>query len=264
LRRLLPPRGRRLIDIGAGFGRLAAEYHGYQQVVLFDYSRSLLREAQTHLGQDPRFVFVAGSWYQMPFVESLFDTLVQVRTIHHAADVPTLVAELARIASPQADYILEFANKQNLKAILRYGLRRQAWSPFAPDPVEFVELNFDFHPRWIREQLTAAGFQPGRILTVSHFRLPWLKRLIPAGILAAVDGLAQWTGRWWQFAPSVFVHSRLNKECAAAAEGLFFACPACRTHLLGAPVDGRLVCSGEGCGRSWRVDDGLYDFKEPI
>jgi SAM-dependent methyltransferase len=263
LRRLLPARGRRLIDIGAGFGRLASEFRGYEQVVLFDYSRSLLRQAQTHLGHDPRFVFVAGSWYQMPFVDGVFDTLVQVRTIHHAADVPTLIAELARIARPRADYVLEFANKQNLKAILRYSLRRQDWSPFAPEPVEFVELNFDFHPRWIRKQLVGTGFQPGRILTVSHFRLPWLKRLAPAGLLAAVDGVVQLTGQWWQLAPSVFVHSRLDKEGAPASEGLFFACPACRAPL-GEPVDGRLLCSDDGCGRCWRVDNGLYDFKEPV
>jgi cyclopropane fatty-acyl-phospholipid synthase-like methyltransferase len=40
LRRLLPPTGRRLIDIGGGFGRLAEFYAGYEQVVLLDYSGS--------------------------------------------------------------------------------------------------------------------------------------------------------------------------------------------------------------------------------
>ena len=46
LRRLLPPKGRRLMDIGAGFGRLSEFYSGYEQVVMLDYSRSLLRQAQ--------------------------------------------------------------------------------------------------------------------------------------------------------------------------------------------------------------------------
>ena len=53
LRRLMPPTGKTLIEIGAGFGRLADEYIGYEKVVLFDYSRTLLREAQAHLGDDP-------------------------------------------------------------------------------------------------------------------------------------------------------------------------------------------------------------------
>ena len=46
LRRLLPPRGRRLLEVGAGFGRLADLYSGYDQIILLDYARSGLREAQ--------------------------------------------------------------------------------------------------------------------------------------------------------------------------------------------------------------------------
>ena len=160
LRRLMPPSGKTLIDIGAGFGRLADEYDGYDRIVLFDYSRSLLLEARAGLGGDPRFVFVAGDWYRMPFVDGLFETMVQVRTIHHAADVPALFQQLARISHPAGCYILEFASKQHLKAILRYWLRRQRWSPFLPEPVEFAALNFDFHPRWIHRQLVTAGFPP--------------------------------------------------------------------------------------------------------
>ena len=37
LRRLMPPGGDTLLDVGAGFGRLANEYAGYRRVVLFDY-----------------------------------------------------------------------------------------------------------------------------------------------------------------------------------------------------------------------------------
>ncbi|HRT31545.1 MAG TPA: hypothetical protein P5211_03925 [Anaerolineae bacterium] len=42
LRVLLPPQGRRLIEIGAGFGRLADLYQGYETVVLFDYASTQL------------------------------------------------------------------------------------------------------------------------------------------------------------------------------------------------------------------------------
>ena len=111
LRRLMPAQGDTLIEVGAGFGRLADEYRGYKRVVLFDYSRTLLREAQETLGDDARFIFVAGNWYQMPFVAGLFETIVQIRTLHHAADVAAVFAQLARIARPQASYVLEFASK---------------------------------------------------------------------------------------------------------------------------------------------------------
>jgi ubiquinone/menaquinone biosynthesis C-methylase UbiE len=261
LRRLLPPSGDTLIDLGAGFGRLAGEYAGYRQVVLFDYSRSLLRDAQQLLGDEPRFLFVAGNWYNMPFVSGLFEAMVQVRTLHHAADVPALFDELARIAHPDGHYVLEFASKRNLKAILRYLLRRQRWSPFAAGPVEFVELNYVFHPRWIREQLQAAGFTPQMVRTVSHFRLGLLKRVVPTALLAGMDRALQPTGRWFQLTPSVFVLNSHPARAEAAVPGSFFACPVCRTALP--PAGGQpLRCTG--CGREWGVDAGLYDFKEPL
>jgi SAM-dependent methyltransferase len=263
LRRLMPSTGTTLIEIGAGFGRLANEYVGYDKVVLFDYSRSLLRESQDHLGDDPRFIYVAGNWYNMPFVAGLFETMVQIRTLHHAADAPALFRELARIARADGQYILEFANKLNMKAILRYWARRQNWSPFEYEPVEFVDLNFDFHPRWIRQELAAAGFGTGRALTVSHYRIALLKRLVPTGLLVALDSLAQWTGNWWQLSPSVFVHNAHPRGGATAVPNTFFACPTCKT-TLGGVANGRLICPNPACGQQWRVEKGLYDFKEPL
>jgi len=264
LRRLLPPTGSTLIEIGAGFGRLADEYRGYKTVVLFDYSRSLLREAQAHLGNDPRFRYVAGNWYNMPFVDGLFDTMVQIRTLHHAADAPALFAQLARIARPEGTYVLEFASKRNLKAIARYVAGQQDWSPFAQEPVEFVELNFDFHPRWIRDRLQEAGFQPGRMLTVSHFRLGWLKKYVPTSWLVTLDAGAQRTGNWWQLSPSVFVQNRHPLWGVPAAADTFFACPLCRTPLGDVEDDGRLPCPNPACQQVWHVENGLYDFKEPV
>lgn len=263
LRRLLPPRGDTLIDLGAGFGRLADEYGRYRRVVLFDYSRSLLREAQERLGDDPRIIYVAGNWYNLPFVDGLFDALVQVRTLHHAADAPALFGELARVAHPAGHYVLEFASKRNLKAMLRYHLGRQEWSPYTPEPIEFAALNFDFHPDWIKERLAAAGFQPQKIRTVSHFRLAPLKRLVPTRLLATLDRALQPTGRWVQLTPSVFIRSANPRYTRPAQPGTFFACPSCRTPLsLEQDVPDRLTCPG--CGLIWRIDNGLFDFKEPL
>lgn len=265
LRRLLPPSGDTLIEIGAGFGRLADEYTGYKRVVLFDYSRSLLREAQAHLGDDPRFIYVAGNWYEMPFVDGLFAAMVQIRTLHHAADVPALFSQLARIARPGGDYVLEFANKRNLKAIARYWGKRQEWSPFAPEPVEFVELNYDFHPCWLQARLQEAGFSPGEMLTVSHFRLGPIKNALPTRLLVTADSLAQKTGNWWQLSPSVFIHNQHPSWGDPAPADAFFACPACGAALEGAAEmqNGRLPCPDSACGKVWSVTDGLYDFKEP-
>ncbi len=262
LRRLMPASGQTLLDIGAGYGRLANEFAGYARVVLFDFSRSLLRDAQRTMGHDPRFIFVAGNWYKMPFVDGLFDTMVQIRTIHHAADVPALFDQLAKIGRPNGRYILEYASKRNLKAIFRYWSRKQSWSPFEPDPVEFIPLNFDFHPRWISRQLHKVGFVPGRTLTVSHFRLSLLKRAMPSSLLVKLDSWLQPTGAWWQLTPSVFVASQAPATGSAAKAGDFFACPECRTPL-GPPGADNLLCPNPACARRWPVKNGLYDFKSP-
>jgi SAM-dependent methyltransferase len=265
IQRLLPSSGELLMDLGAGYGRLADQYDGYQRVVLFDYSRSQLEHARSQLG-DGRFIYVAGDFYKLPFVAGLFDTINQVRVIHHAADAPAVFRQVRRVLRPVGTYLLEFANKQNLKAIGRYLLRRQDWSPFDPMPIEFMELNFDFHPAWIREQLVASDLVPGETLTVSHFRVGLLKRRIPTRWLVKLDSLVQHSGRWWQLAPSVFLRSRATADGPSASPGTFFACPKCQTPLPlpsspKSPVDELFVC--RSCGTSWACRNGIYDFKEP-
>ncbi len=263
LRRLMPDTGRNLIDIGAGFGRLADEYYGYERVVLFDYSTSLLREARDRLAGDSRYIFVAGDWYHMPFVTGLFDSLIQVRTIHHAANVPALFNQLARIVTPGGSYVLEFASKRHIKSVFRYWFRDQDWSPFNQEPVEFVELNFDFHPRWMRQQLQTAGFKPRRSLTVSHFRSPILKRFVPTRFLIQMDQVLQLTGDFWQLTPSVFIGSRSAATGQVASKGSFFACPACQSSLHQSHSD-RMVCTLDSCAKSWMYQDGIYNFKEHL
>ncbi len=258
LRRLLPPTGRRLVDIGAGFGRLSAFYGGYEQVVLLDYSTSLLRQARERLGRDPRLVYVAASFYVMPFAAGSFDTAMMVRVMHHVADVPAFLREMGRTMAGGGSYVLEFASKRHLKAILRGLLRRQRWSPFDPAPYEFVEMNFDFHPAWMRARLAEAAFHVKQCRTVSHFRLPLLKRLVPAAALAALDGLLQPTGAWCQLTPSVFCRAVLDGPWVPAAGALIFRCPACGGPLPGA--ESQVLACGR-CGHEWPIEDGIYNFK---
>jgi SAM-dependent methyltransferase len=259
LRRLLPPTGQRVLDIGGGFGRLSEFYGGYEQAVVLDYSRSLLRQAQERLGRSERMVYVAANFYAMPFADGAFDAAMMVRVMHHVEKVPALLGEVARILTGGGVYVLEFASKRNLKAILRYALRRQPWSPFDPEPHEFVEMNYNFHPDWMQQRLGEAMFHVKRTLTVSHFRQPLLKRLLPATTLATVDGWCQLTGEWWQLTPSVFVQCTPQEKAASAPCGPLFRCPACGSSDLSESPQA-LACAG--CLRRWPIEDGIYNFKE--
>jgi len=259
LRNMLPTQGKRLLEVGAGFGRLVDLYEGYEQVILMDYARTQLEEARHYLGQDERFIFVVADVYKMPFIDNLVDALVMVRVIHHLTDVPAALREIQRATNPEGVVVIEHANKRHLKAVLRWLLRRQAWNPFSHEPHEFVELNIDFHPTWMRQQFSAAGFTIQDVRTVSHYRLPFLKNNLSANFLARLDGLVQPTGRWFQYTPSIFLKATPTKTEPAPVTG-FFQCPTClNPHLQN--KDTSLACSN--CGHHWAIIDGIYDFKTP-
>jgi SAM-dependent methyltransferase len=260
LRALLPKGGQRLLDVGAGAGRNVPRYQGFEQIVLFDYSRTQLEQAQARLGQSERYLYVAGDVYRLPFVPGAFDAAVMIRVIHHLADAPAALRQIRAVLQPGAAFILEFANKRNLKAVARWALRRQSWNPFDPAPVEFAALNFDFHPRTMLAWLSQAGLPPKRLRAVSYFRLAWLKKRFPAAWLAALDAVLQPTGQWLQFSPSVFVRAQATGPGTVAPAGALFRCPECGRPALDDRGD-HLRCE---CGRRWAVQGGIYDFKEPM
>ncbi len=266
LSKLLPPRGGRLVEVGAGYGRLVPLYQGYHEVVLFDHALSQLREARKRWGSAgpggaPTYRYVAGDFYELPFLPGVFDTVTVVRVLHHAADAPKVLAGVAKILGSGGCFVLEFANKLNLKASLRYLLRRQSWSPFESEPIEFMPLHYDFHPAWICEQLTSFGFEIEARRTVSHFRVGLLKKIVPTRLLVWLDTLCQPTGALWQLAPSVFVRSSMGVAGPAPGGRSIFRCVACGTGAL-AERHGELVC--ERCSAKFAITDGVYDLRAPI
>jgi ubiquinone/menaquinone biosynthesis C-methylase UbiE/DNA-directed RNA polymerase subunit RPC12/RpoP len=263
LKRMLPKSGRLMLELGAGAGRNTPRYAGFERIVLLDYSTTQLAQAQQRLGRSDKYIYVAADAYRLPFLDGLFDSATMIRVLHHMADAPQALSQVRNILQPGGVFILEFANKLNLKAILRYLFGKQKWSPFSLEPVEFVELNFDFHPKAIREWLKGLGFSVERTLTVSHFRLGLLKRFVPPKILAALDGLFQPTGALWQFTPSVFVRARAGGESRPREIPLkaldLFKCPQCGEGNLQEKSD-HLSCPS--CNSRWAVQDGIYDFRE--
>jgi ubiquinone/menaquinone biosynthesis C-methylase UbiE/predicted Zn-ribbon and HTH transcriptional regulator len=260
-----------MLELGAGAGRNTPRYAGFERIVVLDYSTTQLAQAQEKLevsaqeGNVPKYIYVAADIYRLPFRDRMFDAATMIRTLHHMADAPKALNQIRNVLQPGAVFILEFANKLNLKSILRYWFGRQSWNPFTLEPVEFVKLNFDFHPKAIRNWLGDLGFSIEKTLTVSHFRLSWLKRIIPAKLLAAIDGLFQPTGELWQFTPSVFVKA-ITKDAGMLTEIPLhvidlFKCPDCGSEKLEDKKD-HLHCPK--CKSQWAVNNGIYDFREKM
>jgi ubiquinone/menaquinone biosynthesis C-methylase UbiE len=263
LSRLLPARGWRIAEFGAAFGRLADLYAGYREVLLIDYSRSLLQEAQQRWGGDPRFKFVVADIYHLPLRDGVLDAATMIRVVHHLADVPAALRQVRRALAAGATFVLEFANKRHLKAIARYALGRQAWRPFDLRPVEFAPLNFDFHPRWMLDVVRAAGFEVRARRAVSYLRVGFLKRWLPLRLMVVLDALLQSSGAIALFSPSVFVQLVVppaNQTGAELSGDAIFCSP-----RSGAPLrreEDALVCDADGT--RWRVDGNFYDFKTPV
>ncbi len=258
LKRLLPSSGNHMLELGAGAGRNTLRYQQYDHITLVDYSTTQLQQARQRLGESSRFRYVAADIYHLPFVAGLFDGATMIRTLHHMADAKKALMQTRRALQPDAIFILEYANKRNLKAMLRYLFRKQTWSPYTLDQVEFTELNFDFHPRTVSQWLQEVGFVNERSLTVSHFRVGFLKKVIPLKMLVWMDSVLQPTGSWIKVTPSVFTRNRAVGNTPVASEGSFFQCPACASGKLD-DTPPEIHCSQ--CGRTFHVNDGIYDFR---
>lgn len=274
LKRLLPTpalaggareSGGLLLELGAGAGRNTQRYAGFDRIVLLDYSHTQLEQAQQRLGSSDKYIYVAADIYRLPFVDGLFDAATMIRTLHHMADAPKALAQIRNVIASGGIFILEFANKLNLKAIFRYLVGKQDWNPFTLEPVEFVKLNFDFHPRAVRGWLENLGFKIEKTLTLSYFRVGLLKRIIPTAILVFLDSLLQWTGAVLQFSPSVFVLAKVIGRDAiqphVEAVLSYFKCPTCGHSPL---VERTNYLECTNCKTKWGVKDGIYDFREPM
>ncbi len=258
LRRLLPTSGSVLIEVGAGFGRLADLYDSFEQIVLVDYSMSLLEEAHRRFGDNPKYHFVAANVYSLPFADDLADVVVMIRVAHHLEAIDLALSEVHRVLQGGKIFLMEFANKRNAKAVVRFLLRKQSWNPFTEDPYEFVPLNFDFHPEWMRRQIENAGFIVERELAISHFRLPAVKRRFSPRFLAQIDNAIAAPASFLKLSPSLLTKNIANKP-TRSSNG-FFRCPRCYGHSLRQDERG-YVCTT--CKETWVIQDGIVDFRYP-
>ncbi len=256
MKKLLPSSGEVLADVGAGHGRLADLYGRFRTVLLVDPARSVLEKSAATWGDDPRFVFARADLSQLPMHDSSCDAIVTVRVLHHIPNLRAAFQEIHRVLRPGGAYVLEFANKRNLKEILRAAIGRSTRRPFSRAPTEALPLHFTFHPAYVDDALREADFRVDRALAVSAFRIPLLKRWVPAPLLARIDGWIQEVGAPLKLTPSVFLRALADKSIPAVEPTGLFACPDDGTPLRN--LGPGLACPT--CGRSWEPQGGIYDF----
>lgn len=95
---LLPPPGRRTLDIACGEGRLGRLLTSLDyQIAGIDASPTMVRFAVTHQSAAPALLADATA---LPFSDEAFDLVVAYMCLHDIDDMPRAVHELARVLEP--------------------------------------------------------------------------------------------------------------------------------------------------------------------
>jgi ubiquinone/menaquinone biosynthesis C-methylase UbiE len=258
LKKLLPAGGQHLLELGAGAGRNTQRYTGFERITLLDYSTTQLQQARYKLGESLRYRYIAADVYRLPFAPATFDAATMIRTLHHLSQPRLALEQVRACLASQAVFILEFANKRNIKSVLRFAAGKQKWNPFNREAVEFVELNFDFHPASIKTILRECGFEVKGQLSVSYLRADFFKKRFSQKALTGLETFLQAAASWTAYSPSLFLRTVVQDEGTFIHTDTPFRCPACdHFPLIDTPPE--LTCSA--CGRVYPVINGIYDFR---
>jgi len=212
------PKKRTLIDIGGGFGRLTDFYaKDFKKCLLVDPSEKLLKLAKTKLKKFKNVKYEKGRAQQLPVGDSQFDAALIIRVSHHLPKLEKALQEANRVLKPDGFLILEFANKIHFKSVIRAIFKgKLSYLLFHhPENISTQKgvLFLNYHPSHIKSLLLANGFQIVKILSVSNFRHPIFKRLIPLRILLFLESLfSVLSPRFSLFlGPSIFILAQKNK-----------------------------------------------------
>jgi ubiquinone/menaquinone biosynthesis C-methylase UbiE len=100
----LPVEGRRVLEIGLGFGtvgqRLAeggALYHGTD---IAAGPVAMMRDRLARLGETDEAAVRQASALELPWGEATFDVVVSIGCLHHTGDLPRAVSEVHRVLVP--------------------------------------------------------------------------------------------------------------------------------------------------------------------
>lgn len=203
----------RIIDIGAGFGRLTSIYAPlFKNCLLIEPSAKLLKEAENFCQPYSHLSFQRSFVEKLPAEDNSFDVALMIRVAHHLQDLEKMIVEVKRILKPNGYFILEFANKTHFKnrleAIFHFNWR--FFADHTPESLKTKRLSnpfFNYHPNQIKTLLLSHDFQIVKSLSVSNFRNSWMKKLMPLKLLLWLENIRQGISlhQNLHLGPSIFV-----------------------------------------------------------
>jgi ubiquinone/menaquinone biosynthesis C-methylase UbiE len=254
---LLPISGRRIIDVGCGYGRLAECYIShYQQVIMVDGSISLLRQAFERTAG--KAIYIAADAMHLPFPTASFDAALMIRVFHHIQDSSACLSELHRILCKDGRLIFTYANKQSVWRVIRWMIGSNKDSPFTTEPVGVGTRLISHHPKAVHRMLDASGFSG-----IQYYGSGIMDRLADRTIIGRWTmlnrRLAPFFGRC-KIAPWIFCSAITDEtKNLIDARGILdlLQCPLCGCRVTD-DQEGYLCLS---CKRHYPVEDGIIDMR---
>jgi len=214
------PRIEKSIEIGSGFGRLLPSYQfRVKKALLTDPSAKLIGKARAKYKNSKRVEFMQSGIYNLKNRKrgGSFDLALMVRVLHHIEDIDKAFETISHFLKSKGYFLLEFPNKNHLKASIKRILKGDFTFPFNIFPVDIRSKKhikrktlpfINYHPDQIYESLKRAGFDIIEVRSVSNIRYPFLKKLLPINMLLDIEKILQVPLSKFNFGPSFFVLTR--------------------------------------------------------
>lgn len=213
------------IEIGAGFGRLLPAYQfRVKKITLSDPSARLISKARSKFGQSlslrgKRIDFIHSTLENLKNRKRLkrYDLCIMVRVLHHISDIDRAFKSVSDLLKDRGYFILEFANKNHVKASFRRFIKGDFTFPIDIFPIDIRSKKhvksktlpfINFHPDQVIEKLQNSGFEIIETRSVSNIRSSFMKKFFPVQFLLDVERILQVPLSKFNFGPSFFVLAR--------------------------------------------------------
>ena len=180
-----PPRqgSRRILDVGAGQGKLTAAFTqiGFEVVGLEPSSTLRERARQLH----PDLEFVAGSATALPFPDNSFYYVICVEVLEHIPDTQLAISEMYRVLKPEGKLIIIDKNISSLHYL--YFIPTVLWKWWKETNGQWMyPVNFPFREKYfspagltqlLKQYFPVVGWQGVRFTPLERPRPTWLSWL---------------------------------------------------------------------------------------
>lgn len=210
----------RVVEIGAGFGRLLPAYkHRSKKIILTDPSAKLLSLAHKKYSKFKNIDLVQSKLENLSHKKGLgkFDLAIMVRVLHHIDDIDLAFKIVNKLLVNRGYFILEFPNKNNIKANLRNIIKGNLTYSLDIFPIDLRSKKhikkgtlpfINYNPDQIFEKLIENDFELIETRSVSNIRSTLLKRIFPLSTLIDLEKILQIPFAKILLGPSIFVLAR--------------------------------------------------------